>query len=142
MKLIISHCQWIFTLYLNESGNSLELFKTKKLFKTNFNIQWPSLTSITAEARFGLVFLIIYEGKNTFIIHSHPKWLPKKWIPDLTNTDRPYNPWRRTGKKPTGDNTICHLYQGLWFHSQREDGTKPTSIRHTKRDHRSNNDSL
>ena len=36
-------------------------------------------------------------------------------------------------KKPTGDNTICQLYQGLWFHSQREDGTNSTSIRHTKK---------
>ena len=27
------------------------------------------------------------------------------------------------GKKPTGDNTIYQLYQGLWFHSLREDGT-------------------
>ena len=35
----------------------------------------------------------------------------------LTNT------WRRTGKKPTVDNIICRLYQGLRFHSQREDGT-------------------
>ena len=31
-------------------------------------------------------------------------------------------------KKPTGDNTICQLYQGLWFHSQREDGKNSTSI--------------
>ena len=46
------------------------------------------------------------------------------------------------GKKPTGDNSICRLYQGLRFHSQREDGTNPTSIRRTKRDRRSNNDSL
>ena len=45
-------------------------------------------------------------------------------------------------KKTTGDNTICWLYQGLWFHSQREDGTNSTSLRHTKRDHRGNNDSL
>ena len=45
-------------------------------------------------------------------------------------------------KKPTGDNTICRHYQGLWFHSQREDGTNPTSIRPTKRDRRIHNDSL
>ena len=59
-----------------------------------------------------------------------------------TDIDYLYNPSRRTGKKPTGDNTICRLYQGLRFHSQREDGTNPTSIWHTKRDCRSNNDSL
>ena len=47
-----------------------------------------------------------------------------------------------TGKKPTGDNTICRLYQGLWFHSQREEGTNPTSIRPTKRNRSSNNDYL
>ena len=53
------------------------------------------------------------------------------------------NPLRRTGKiKPTGDNTICRLYQGLWFHSQREDGINPSGIRSTKRDRRSNNVSL
>ena len=45
-------------------------------------------------------------------------------------------------KKPTGDITICRLYQGLRFHSQREDGTNPTSIRPTKRNRSSNNDSL
>ena len=39
---------------------------------------------------------------------------------------------KRTGKKPTGDITICRLYQGLRFHTQREDGTNPTSIRPTK----------
>ena len=32
-------------------------------------------------------------------------------------------------KKHTGDITIRRLYQGLRFHSQREDGTNPTSIR-------------
>ena len=37
------------------------------------------------------------------------------------------------GKKPTSDITICRLYQGLRFHSQRKDGTNPTSIRSTKR---------
>ena len=47
-----------------------------------------------------------------------------------------------TSQKPTCDITICRLYQGLWFHSQRENGTNPTSIRHTKRDRTSNNDSL
>ena len=45
------------------------------------------------------------------------------------------------GKKPTGDITICRLSQGLRFHSQREDGTNPTSIRPTKRNRSSNNDS-
>ena len=45
-------------------------------------------------------------------------------------------------KNPTGDNTICWLYQGLWFHSQKENGTNSTSIWHTKRVRRSNNDSL
>ena len=35
-------------------------------------------------------------------------------------------------KKHTGDITIRRLYQGLRFHSQREDGTNPTSIRPTK----------
>ena len=53
-----------------------------------------------------------------------------------------FNPWRRTSKKPTGDITICRLYQGLRFHSQRKDGTNPTSIRPTKRNRSSNNDSL
>ena len=48
----------------------------------------------------------------------------------------------REKNKTTGDNTISRLYQGLWFHSQREDGTNSTSIRHTKRDRRSHNDSL
>ena len=37
------------------------------------------------------------------------------------------------GKKPTSDITICRLYQGLRFHTQREDGTNPTSIRPTKK---------
>ena len=47
-----------------------------------------------------------------------------------------------TGKKPTGDITICWLCQSLQFHSQREDGTNPTSIQPTKRNRSSNNDSL
>ena len=42
-------------------------------------------------------------------------------------------------KKPTGNNNICRLYQGLRFHSQREDGANPTSIRPSKRDRRSKN---
>ena len=46
------------------------------------------------------------------------------------------------GQKPTGDITICRLYQGLRFHSQREDWTNPTRIRRTKRNRSSNNDSL
>ena len=33
-------------------------------------------------------------------------------------------------KKPTSDINICRLYQGLRFHSQRKDGTNPTSVRH------------
>ena len=45
-------------------------------------------------------------------------------------------------KKPTGDITICRLYQGLRFHTQREDGINPTSIRPTKRNRSSNNDYL
>ena len=45
-------------------------------------------------------------------------------------------------KNPTDDITICLLYQGLRFHSQREDGTNPTSIRPTKRNRSSNNDYL
>ena len=45
-------------------------------------------------------------------------------------------------KKPSGDITICRLYQGLRFHTQREDGTNPTSIRPTKRNRSSDNDSL
>ena len=45
------------------------------------------------------------------------------------------------GKKSTDDITICRLYQGLRFHSQREDGTNPTSIRPTKRNRSSNNNS-
>ena len=47
-----------------------------------------------------------------------------------------------TGKKPTSDINICRLYQGLRFHSQREDGANPTSIRPTKRNRSSDNDSL
>ena len=46
------------------------------------------------------------------------------------------------GQKPTGDITICRLYQGLRFRTQREDGTNPTSIRPTRRNHSSNNNSL
>ena len=45
-------------------------------------------------------------------------------------------------KNLQGDITICRLYQGLRFHSQREDGRNPTSIRPTKRNRSSNNDSL
>ena len=53
----------------------------------------------------------------------------------------------RAKKKPTGDITICRLYQGLRFHSQREDGTNQTGIRPTKKNKNkknrsSNNDSL
>ena len=38
---------------------------------------------------------------------------------------------RCTGKKPTSDINICWLYQGLQFHSQRKDGTNPTSVQHS-----------
>ena len=34
-------------------------------------------------------------------------------------------------KKPTSDINICWLYQGFRFHSQRKDGTNPTTVRHT-----------
>ena len=37
---------------------------------------------------------------------------------------------------------FVNFYQGLRFHSQREDGTNPTSIRPTRRNCSSNNDSL
>ena len=46
------------------------------------------------------------------------------------------------GKKPIGDNIICRLYKGLWFHIQREDGANSTRIRSTKRNRRSHNDSI
>ena len=36
--------------------------------------------------------------------------------------------WRRTGKKPTGDITICQLYPGLRFHSE---GRWNKSYKHT-----------
>ena len=61
---------------------------------------------------------------------------------------RPHKYWpsveslKAFGQKPTSDITICRLYQGLRFHTQREDGTNPTSIRPTKRNRSSNNDSL
>ena len=45
--------------------------------------------------------------------------------------NHPQNPWRCTGKEPTSDINICRLYQGFRLHSQRKDGTNPTSIRHT-----------
>ena len=45
---------------------------------------------------------------------------------------------RRSGKKTTGDITICRLYRGLRFHTQRGDGTNRTSIRPTKRNRCSN----
>ena len=45
-------------------------------------------------------------------------------------------------KKPSGDITICRLYQRLRFHPQREDGTNLTSIRPTNRNRSSNKDSL
>ena len=70
------------------------------------------------------------------------KWLQKKQVHDLTNIDHRQNPRRREGKKLTGDITICRFYQGLRFHSQREDGINPTSIRPTRRNRSSNNDSL
>ena len=35
------------------------------------------------------------------------------------------------GKEPTSDINICRLYQGFRLHSQRKDGTNPTSVRHT-----------
>ena len=71
-----------------------------------------------------------------------PKWLQKKQVHDLTNIDHPQNPRRREGKKLTGDITICRFYQGLRFHSQREDGTNPITIRPTRSNRSSNNDSL
>ena len=52
-----------------------------------------------------------------------------------------YNALLRNCIEPKTDN-ILWKNQGLWFHSQREDGINSTSIRHTKRDSRSYNDSL
>ena len=63
------------------------------------------------------------------------------WLVDLASF-MCGNPWRRSGKKPSGDITICRLYQGLRFHTQREDGANPTSIQPTKRNRSSDNDSL
>ena len=75
------------------------------------------------------------------------------FIHNLTNIDHPFRfttsqilnicrILKAYGKKPTGDITICWFYQGLQFHTLREDGTNPTSIRPTKRNRSSNNDSL
>ena len=44
-------------------------------------------------------------------------------------------------KKPTGNNIICRLHKGLWFHTEREDGANSTRIRSTKRNRCSHNDS-
>ena len=42
-------------------------------------------------------------------------------------------------KKPTGNNIICRLYQGLWLHTPREDGANTTCLWPTRRNCHSHN---
>ena len=44
--------------------------------------------------------------------------------------------------KPRGNNIICRLRQGLWLHTQREDGANTNRLRTTQRNRRSHNDVL
>ena len=70
------------------------------------------------------------------------KCLSEKWIHDVTNFDYPSNSWRCTCKKPTSNNIICRLLQGIWLHTQREDGANVSRLRSTQRNRRSYNDAI
>ena len=45
-------------------------------------------------------------------------------------------------QKPRGSNIICQLLQGLWLHTQREDGANTTHLWLTQRNCRSHNDAI
>ena len=61
------------------------------------------------------------------------KWLSEKSIYDISNFDYPSNSRRCTCKKPRGNNIICWLIQGLWLHTQKENGANTSHQRPLKK---------
>ena len=45
-------------------------------------------------------------------------------------------------KKPVGDTIICRPLQGIWLHTQKEDGANTSSLRFSERNCRSHNDAI
>ena len=116
-------------------------FPKKGYLRLAKNYQSKTLTSIAAKRYNALLRNRIENPKlKTFLGRTkmdsgeidprpHKYWLSVKL-------------WRLSGKKSTGFNIICRLYQGLWFHTQWEDGANSTRIRPTKINRRSHRDSL
>ena len=51
----------------------------------------------------------------------------------IINFYSPFNSWRCTCKKPTGNIIICWLYLGLWLHSQTNNGANSSRLWPTNR---------
>ena len=78
-------------------------------------------------------------------------YLSEKSIHDITNFDYTSNSRSRKKKKKTTknkkkqtwrNNIIYRLLQGLWLHTQREDGANTPHLRPTQRNRRSDNDAV
>ena len=64
-----------------------------------------------------------------------------KSIHDITNFDYPSNSWY-TLKTPWGYNIIRQLLQGVWLHTEREDGANISRLRSPQRNRRSHNNTI
>ena len=105
------------------------------------NYRGITLTSIATKIYNGLIRNRIEPKIDNILRKNHNGFRRNRSTPSQLLTVRRILEGVRA-KKPTGDIIICRLYQGLRFHSQREDGTNLTSIRPTKINRSSNNDSL
>ena len=81
-----------------------------------------------------------YRTQNWENTYEELKLVSKKPIHDITNFGNPSN--SRRCKKHWGSNIICKLLQGLWLHTQREDGANTSRLRLPQRYRRSHNDAI
>ena len=79
-----------------------------------------------------------YNLENTW---EEPQWLLEKSINDITKFDSLSNS-TCSFKKPRGNTTIRRLLQGIWLHTQKEDGAYTSRLRPSQRNHRSHNDAI
>ena len=94
------------------------------------NYRGITLTSIAAKIYNALLRNRI-EPKIDNILRKNQNGFRRNRSTTSQILNHPQNPWGCTGKEPTSDINICRLYQGFRLHSQRKDGTNPTSVRHT-----------
>ena len=84
----------------------------------------------------------LHRTENWEDTSKEPRCLSEKSIHDITIFDYLLNSRRCMCKKTWVNNIICRLLQGLWPHTQREDGANTTLLWPTIRNRRSHNDAI